>query len=151
MPFLLVKWPFSAKPKVMQSCIQSKFINSVYALVHFWTKFIQYECKVHDKIIFFIFEIFDSDLKLPPLRPKPPNFVGIIIYFQAGIFQMISFNKNSLKLPHLEAKTQQTSAQDCLQRKQDSIQNQTGVPKKRQVSYQKLLNNTLNTCARFMS
>ena len=39
----------------------------------------------------------------------------------------------------MEAKTQQTSAQDCLQRKQDSNQNQTGVPKMRQVSYQKLL------------
>ena len=41
--------------------------------------------------------------------------------------------------PHSEAKTQQTSAQDCLQHKQDSNQNQTGVPKMRQVSYQKLL------------
>ena len=49
MPFLLVKWLFSAKPKAMQSCIQSKFKNSV----HFWTKFIQYECKVHDKTFFF--------------------------------------------------------------------------------------------------
>ena len=41
MPFLLVKQPFSAKPKVMQSCILSKFI--------------QYECKLHDKNIFFNF------------------------------------------------------------------------------------------------
>ena len=31
----------------VQSCIQSKSINSVYSLVHFWTKFIQYECKLH--------------------------------------------------------------------------------------------------------
>ena len=27
----------------------------MYSLVHFWTKFIQYECKVHDKTFFFVF------------------------------------------------------------------------------------------------
>ena len=82
MPFLLVKWPFSAKPKVMQSCIWSKFINSVYALVHFWTKFIQYECKVHDKTFFFSFLKHSTQIsKPPPCLRTGSGYVYIVLTF----------------------------------------------------------------------
>ena len=59
--------------------MQSKFKNSVQSLVHFLTKFIQYEGKLHDKTIVFIFETCGWGSQLPFLSPAVPTVLCYVL------------------------------------------------------------------------
>ena len=65
MSFLLVKQPFSVKiENVVMYLVQIK--TSEYSLVDFWTKSIQYECKLHVKTFFFSFLKHSTQISKPP-------------------------------------------------------------------------------------
>ena len=100
MPFLLVNWPFSAKHKVIQSCIQSKFKNSVQSFVHFLTKSIQYECKLHIKTIFFTFETFGQISKPPPSLHLVTMCLSHNTFPQTRLPSHVEFSNEILNLDH---------------------------------------------------
>ena len=71
----------------------------MYSLVHFWTKSIQYECKVNDKTtFFFIIEIFDSYLKPPPqLLPFGNTVRGLARLLPLPLFNRARTTKITLQ------------------------------------------------------
>ena len=99
----------------------SKFKNSLLSLVHFWTKFIQNECKLHDKNIYSMVETFESKSKIH-LRYVTierifsiyrPKFEKRRTHFLSVCLRSLFFNWGHIKFPCIVFGATFSSTLDC--------------------------------------